>query len=151
MLGFHQRHHDRYKLVTTTYSITDSLSLPLITHKLGTEPVIAFSSTAFPHPQLHFPPPRRTPYFSASSSISHPLTMFLGLTRHKHIDHGDGWIVANSRTIVSETERKKALDSLDSLAQHYKRAGAMNNERQLPFPGSSGPDGTRDVWHLTLY
>ena len=63
--------------------------------------------------------------------------------------------IANVIGMVSDAMEVSQQDPLAPLlplgiAQIHKRASAMNKERQLPFPGSLGPDGTRDIWYLTL-
>ena len=63
--------------------------------------------------------------------------------------------IANVIGMVSDAMEVSQQDPLAPLlllgiAQIHKRASAMNKERQLPFPGSLGPDGTRDIRYLAL-
>ena len=50
---------------------------------------------------------------------------------------------------VSQQDPRAPLLPL-GIAQIHKRASAMNTERHLPFPGSLGPDSTRDIQYLSL-
>ena len=95
-----------HKLVTTVYSIDDCLTLLLVTHNLCTEPVVAFLFYSFPHTASSLTS-------SAHSALFSVVTNLTPLTHHKCINRGDGWIVDNSITTISETKHQRHRDSLD--------------------------------------